>query len=99
MSNHNTATLRKLGESAKDVGGKVGNAILDFDLNIIGWVIGYIGLAYGFIVICFACYKGITKDINNWKTYHIGQKIIYPIVSLLWIFLLCGIVWVLLSAI
>ena len=33
MSNHNTATLRKLGESAKDVGGKVGNAILDFDLN------------------------------------------------------------------
>ena len=99
MSNHNTATLRKLGESAKDVGDKVGNAILDFDLNKIFVFLGYIALAYGFIVICFACYKGINKDINNWKTYHIGQKIMYPIVSLLWIFLLCGIVWVLLSAI
>jgi len=95
MSNHNTATLRKLGESAKDVSGKVGNAILDFDWSPLGTFLGYAVGVCVFFLLCSTCYKLITKDINNWKTYHIGQKIMYPIVSLILILILSLFAWAL----
>jgi hypothetical protein len=53
MSNHNTATLRKLGESAKDVSGKVGNAILDFDWSPLGTFLGYAMVICGFFCALF----------------------------------------------
>ena len=98
MSNHNTATLRKLGESAKDVGGKVGNAILDFDWSPVIYY-GFKSVLIIFVVFVFpwAIFKLIIKDINNWKTYHIGQKIMYPIVSLLMILTLCLFAWALMA--
>ena len=35
MSNHNKLTIRDAGESIKETAGKIGNSILDFDLNLI----------------------------------------------------------------
>ncbi len=96
MSNHNTATLRKLGESAKDVGGKVGNAILDFDWSpVILYGFKFVLIIFVFFLAPWAIFKLIIRDINNWKTYHIGQKIMYPIVSFLMIITLCFFAWVL----
>jgi len=95
MSNHNKLTIRDAGESIKETAGKIGNSILDFDLNlIIQFVAFYIVMPFFFILTGWSIVKWIGKDIDNWKSYHIGKKIMHPIVIVLgviiWVFLIYG---------
>jgi hypothetical protein len=84
MSNHNKLTIRDAGESIKDSAGKIGNAILDFDFYpIIEFVVTYIVGPGIFILTAWSILKWIGKDIDNWKSYHIGKKIMHPIVIVL----------------
>jgi hypothetical protein len=84
MSDHTKLTIRDAGESIKETAGKIGNSILDFDLNLIIEFIGYYIVAPGvFILTGWTIVKWIGKDIDNWKSYHIGKKIMHPIVIVL----------------
>ena len=91
MSDHTKFTIRDAGESIKETAGKIGNSILDFDLNLIIEFIGYYVVVPGvFILTGWTIVKWIAKDIDNWKSYHIGKKIMHPIVIVLgiimWVF-------------
>ena len=91
MSDHTKLTIRDAGESIKETAGKIGNAILDFDLYlIIHFVFNYILIPGVFILTAWSIVKSIGKDIDNWKSYHIGKKIMHPIVIVLgiimWVF-------------
>ena len=91
MSDHTKFTIRDAGESIKETAGKIGNAILDFDLYlIIHFVFNYILIPGVFILTAWSIVKSIGKDIDNWKSYHIGKKIMHPIVIVLgiimWVF-------------
>ena len=91
MSDHTKLTIRDAGESIKETAGKIGNSILDFDLNLIIEFIGYYVVVPGvFILTGWTIVKWIAKDIDNWKSYHIGKKIMHPIVIVLgiimWVF-------------
>ena len=91
MSNHNKLTIRDAGESIKESAGKIGNSILDFDFYpIIQFVAIYIVVPGVFILTGWTIVKSIGKDIDNWKSYHIGKKIMHPIVIVLgiimWVF-------------
>ena len=84
MSDHTKLTIRDACESIKETAGKIGNSILDFDLNLIIEFIGYYIVAPGvFILTGWTIVKWIGKDIDNWKSYHIGKKIMHPIVIVL----------------
>ena len=91
MSDHTKLTIRDAGEGIKETAGKIGNAILDFDLYlIIHFVFNYILIPGVFILTAWSIVKSIGKDIDNWKSYHIGKKIMHPIVIVLgiimWVF-------------
>jgi hypothetical protein len=75
-------------KALKRSAGKIGNAILDFDLYpIIHFVAIYIVVPGVFILTGWCIVKWIGKDIDNWKSYHIGKKIMHPIVIVLGIIL------------
>ena len=91
MSDHTKLTIRDAGESIKESAGKIGNSILDFDFyQIIHFVAIYIVVPGVFILTGWSIVKWIGKDIDNWKSYHIGKKIMHPIVIVLgiimWVF-------------
>ena len=91
MSDHTKLTIRDAGESIKETAGKIGNSILDFDLYLIlHFVANYILIPGVFILTAWSIVKSIGKDIDNWKSYHIGKKIMHPIVIVLgiimWVF-------------
>ena len=95
MSDHTKFTIRDAGESIKESAGKIGNSILDFDFYpIIHFVAIYIVVPGVFILTGWSIVKWIGKDIDNWKSYHIGKKIMHPIVIVLgviiWVFLIYG---------
>ena len=95
MSNHDSASLRGLGNYIKDLLNNYGNAILDFDWNPIMnptfdlinetfFTLAQIGVfVLFFIWFPWNIFKWIMKDIDNWKSYHIGQKIMHPITNLI----------------
>ena len=84
MSDHTKFTIRDAGESIKETAGKIGNSILDFDLYLIlHFVANYILIPGTFILTGWSIIKSIGKDIDNWKSYHIGKKIMHPIVIVL----------------
>ena len=96
MSDHTKFTIRDAGESIKETAGKIGNSILDFDLNLIIEFIGYYIVAPGvFILTGWTIVKWIGKDIDNWKSYHIGKKIMHPIVIVLNIIIWVSLIYVL----
>ena len=91
MSDHTKLTIRDAGEGIKETAGKIGNSILDFDLYLIlHFVANYILIPGTFILTGWTIVKSIGKDIDNWKSYHIGKKIMHPIVIVLgiimWVF-------------
>jgi hypothetical protein len=77
MSDHTKFTIRDAGESIKETAGKIGNSILDFDLYLIlHFVANYILIPGTFILTGWSIIKSIGKDIDNWKSYHIGHPIV-----------------------
>ena len=96
MSNHNKLTIRDAGESIKESAEKIGNSILDFDFYpIIHFVAIYIVVPGVFILTGWSIVKWIGKDIDNWKSYHIGKKIMHPIVIVLNIIIWVSLIYVL----
>ena len=96
MSDHTKFTIRDAGESIKETAGKIGNSILDFDLNLIIEFIGYYIVVPGvFILTGWSIVKWIGQDIDNWKSYHIGKKIMHPIVIVLGIIIWVSLIYVL----
>ena len=73
-------TIRNIGKGIGDFLSNLFNAILDFDLTLIA---GYGFMIFGFFFWPYLIYKWIDKDFKNWKNYHIGKKIMHPIVILL----------------
>ena len=92
MSSHNALTLRKLGQSIKDLSNKVGdeidnlgdeidkagNGVLDFDWSIILWFLGVVVVFWlCFYLIPSELYNYYEKNIKkNWESRNKSLKII-----------------------
>jgi hypothetical protein len=83
-------TIRNIGKVIGDFFSNAFNAVLDFDLTPI--------LFYGFTVVILVggpvlIFIRLKTDIAKWKTYHIGQKIMYQINYAVLIFFYCLFSW------
>ena len=88
-------SLRTIFQTISDTLSKIFNYLLDFNLYPIFMVI--VVLLISLFIIFFWPWMIIKKffqDLNSWKKYHIGQKIMHPIWHVLMILTWFLFIWV-----
>ena len=92
---NNYFSLRSIFQNINQTFSEAFNSLIDFNLYPVFILIFVFGLSL-FILFFWPwmIFKKFIQDLNNWKKYHIGQKIMHPIWHIIMILTWFFFIWI-----